>query len=208
MLPVAFARSTWIRAVLAVATAGALAPRFAHAADPKPGPPLTIARAAGPITVDGDLSDAGWQGIAPVTRWFETRVGDNVEPQVKNEGMLAYDERYLYAAFRFEDPEPRLIRAPIADHDQLSGTTDYGGVIVDSRNDGKSAILFLANANGLTYDAVSNDASGEDSSPDYYWESRGKITPTEWTLEMRIPFSSLRYSKEQAPTWGIMLYRN
>jgi hypothetical protein len=191
-------------AVVAASAGG----RDAHAADPKPGPPLTITHARGSITVDGDLSDPGWQGIAPVTRWFETRVGDNVEPHVKNEGLLAYDDRYLYAAFRFEDPDPRRIRAPIADHDQLSGSTDYGGVIVDSRNDGKSAILFLANANGLTYDAVSNDASGEDSSPDYYWESRGKITPTGWTLEMRIPFSSLRYSKEHAPTWGIMLYRN
>ena len=53
-----------------------------------------------------------------------------------------------------------------------------------------------------------SDASGEDSSPDYYWEARGKVTAKGWELEMRIPFSSLRYSKEQAPTWGVMLYRN
>ena len=215
MRPIPFARTMRIRdtAVLdAVATSvfvfAALAASPARAAAPQPGPPLTIARASGPIIVDGDLSDAGWQGIPVVTTWFETRVGDNVEPQVGNEGMLAYDDRYFYAAFRFADPEPHTIRAPIADHDQLSGNTDYGGVIIDSRNDGKTAILFLANANGLNYDAVSSDASGEDSSPDYYWESGGKITPTGWNLEIRIPFSSLRYSKEQAPTWGIMLYRN
>jgi hypothetical protein len=198
---------TRLVASLLMLAAAAIAPP-ARAADPAPGPPLTITRAAGPIIVDGDLSDAGWQGVAPVSTWFETRVGDNVEPQVRNVGYLAYDDRYLYAAFQFDDPDPKKIRAPIADHDQLSGNTDYGGVIVDSSNDGKTAILFLANANGLMYDAVSNDATGEDSSPDYYWESQGKITATGWTLEMRIPFSSLRYSKEAAPTWGIMLYRN
>lgn len=181
-------------------------PGAARAAAPNPGPPLTIERAKHPIVVDGDLSD--WQGVTAVTQWFETRVGDNVEPPVGNVGYLAYDEKYLYAAFRFDDPDPGLIRAPIADHDQLSSNTDYGGVIIDSRNDRKTAVLFLANANGLTYDAISNDASGEDSSPDYYWESRGKITDTGWNLEMRIPFSSLRYAREPAPTWGIMLYRN
>lgn len=179
-----------------------------HAAAPQPGPPLTIRRCSGPIAIDGNLSDAGWQGIEAVTTWFETNVGDNVEPQVKNEGYLAYDDRYLYAGFRFGDPRPELIRAPLADHDQLSGSTDYGGVIIDSNNDGKTAILFLANASGLLYDAVTNDASGEDSSPDYYWESAGKVTPQGWNLELRIPFSSLRYAKVAEPTWRILLYRN
>jgi hypothetical protein len=178
-------------------------PCLAHAAAPKPGETLSIQRAAGPITVDGNLTDPGWQGIPGVTKWYETNVGDNVEPQVKNVGYLAYDDHYLYAAFQFDDPHPQTIRAPIADHDQLSGYTDYGGVIVDSRNDGKSAILFLGNANGLTYDALTNDASGEDSSPDYYWESAGKVTATGWNLEMRIPFSSLRYSNQPDPTWRI-----
>ncbi len=193
---------------LGIACASPPAARAAPGETTHPGPPLTIARATGPIAIDGDLSDAGWQGITPDTTWFETKVSDNGEPAVKNAGYLAYDDHYLYAAFRFDDPHPEQIRAPIADHDQLSGSTDYGGLIVDSNNDGKSAVLFLANANGLMYDAISNDATGEDSSPDFYWESAGKITATGWTLEIRIPFSSLRYAHTPAPTWGVMLYRN
>ncbi|TMQ70214.1 MAG: hypothetical protein E6K81_13175 [Candidatus Eisenbacteria bacterium] len=55
---------------------------------------------------------------------------------------------------------------------------------------------------------MTNDASGEDSSPDFYWESAGKVTATGWNLEMRIPFSSLRYPRADQPTWRIMLYRN
>jgi hypothetical protein len=196
------------RSVLPALVLACLASRGASAQTTHPGPPITIQRANGDITLDGELNDPGWQGITPITQWYETRVGDSVEPQVKNVGWLAYDDRYLYAAFQFDDPHPELIRAPIAAHDQLSGTSDYGGVIVDSNDDGKSAILFLANPNGLEYDALSNDASGEDSSPDYYWESRGKITKTGWTLEMRIPFTSLRYSRAPAQSWGIMLYRN
>ena len=188
-----------------LAIAGAAPSR---AAAPTPGPPLSIRRAAGPIVIDGDLSDAGWQGADSVTTWFETRVGDNLEPQVKNLAFVAYDDKYLYAGFQFGDPHPELIRASLGDHDALSGLTDYGGLIVDSRNDGKTAQMFLANANGLEYDAITSDVSGEDNSPDFFWDTKGKITKDGYTLEMRIPFSSLRYANSPAQTWGILLYRN
>ena len=191
----------------------ALWPAAGRAADPKPGPPLSIHRAPGPITLDGDLSDPGWQGAEKITTWFETNVGDNVEPQVKNVGYLTYDDQYFYAGFEFEDPDPKAIRAPIGDRDALGSPTDYAGVIIDSRDDGKTAQMFLANPNGTLYDALTSDASGEDSSPDFYWDAAGKITTTGWTLEIRIPFSSLRYSQGESgpgriPTWGILLYRN
>ena len=195
-----------ISRVAALTAAALLMPSLA-AADPADAP-LRITRVETPVAIDGRLDDEAWRDIAPLTTWFETRVGDNVEPQVTNMGWLAYDDRFLYAAFRFGDPEPHRIRAPFADHDQLSSSTDYGGVIIDSRNDGKSAILFLANANGLLYDAVSNDASGEDSSPDFFWDAAGRITEDGWTLEIRVPFSSLRYGSEAEPTMRVMLYRN
>src|SRR5216684_2229025 len=100
-------------ALLATTTfACANAPR-ARAAAPSPGPPITIQRATGAIVLDGDLNDAGWQGITPVTQWFETRVNDSAPAQVGNKAFLAYDDRYLYAGFQFDDPQPELIRAPL-----------------------------------------------------------------------------------------------
>ncbi len=174
-----------------------------------PEPTLPITRITTPIRVDGDLSDEGWSRTTPVDTWFETNPGDNTPPPVRNVGRLAYDERYLYVGFEFEDPNPRAIRAPLGDRDALSGTTDYGGVILDTRNDGRTAVLLLANARGLQYDAITDDGgAGEDSSPDFYWDAAGRITSTGWTLEIRVPFSSLRYPKADPQTWGVMLYRN
>jgi len=196
-------------AVLALlSSAFLLLPAATWSAAAKPGPPVTIHRATGPIVLDGDLSDAGWKGVDSLTSWYETNVGDNVEPQVKNVAYLTYDDKYLYAGFQFADPHPELIRAPLGDHDAMPGSTDYAGVIVDSRNDGKTAQMFLANPNGVEYDALSSDVTGEDNSPDFYWDAMGKVTATGWSLEIRIPFSSLRYAKETSPTWGILLYRN
>jgi hypothetical protein len=173
------------------------------------GEPLHITRATGRIVIDGDLSDEGWRGIAPIEKWYETNPGDNVEPKVRNVGYLAYDDRFFYAGFEFDDPNPGAIRAPYGDHDNINGNyTDYGGVILDTRNDGHRAVLLLATPRGIQYDAVTDDASGEDASPDFFWDAAGRITEHGWTLEIRVPFSSLRYRNVDPQTWGILLYRN
>ena len=171
--------------------------------------PLEIRKASTPIQLDGDLSDAAWKDAVPVSTWYETNPGDNIEPKAKSVAYLLYDEKFFYAGFDFTDPDPRQIRAPFNDRDHIGGNTDdYAGVILDTRNDGKTAILFLANPRGIEYDAVSDDISGnEDSSPDLYWDAAARITKTGWTLEIRIPFSSLRYDRN-VKQWGIMLYRN
>lgn len=173
-----------------------------------PPAPLHIARATGPIEVDGQLGDPGWNGATRVETFYETNPGDNIEPKVKTVAWLTYDDRFFYAAFDFSDPDPKSIRAPLGDHDEVPSYTDYGGIIVDTRNDGKTAFMFLANPRNIQYDAISSDVSGEDSSPDFYWDSAARITATGWTLEIRVPFSSLRYNSADVQTWGILLYRN
>jgi hypothetical protein len=180
------------------------------AVSPLAGETIRINRGQGRIVVDGVLDDEGWKTATRVETWYETNPGDNTDPPVKSVGYLAYDERYFYAAFDFFDPDPRAIRSPYADHDHIDGnSTDYGGVILDTRNDGHSAVLLLASATGSQYDAVTDDdGSGEDSSPDFFWESAARITDHGWTLEMRVPFSSLRYRNVDPQTWGILLYRN
>lgn len=178
------------------------------AAIPENPGPIEIRRAAGPIVVDGDLSDAGWEGASKLETWFETKPGDNLPPPMANVAYLAYDDTYFYAGFFFEDENPSSIRATIADRDNMPNSTDYGGVIVDPRGDGKVAQMFLANPRGIQYDAISSDAAGEDSSPDFFWESAGKVGENGWSLEIRIPFSSLRYENANPEMWRILLYRN
>jgi hypothetical protein len=170
----------------------------------------SIAKVDAPITIDGDLSDPAWQQATRFDTWYETNPGDNIAPRVKTTGWVAYDSRFLYFAIESEDPSPASIIAPFADHDQISGNTDdYAGVIVDTRNDNHSAYLFLLTARGVQYDAVTDDAgSGEDSSPDFFWDTAAKIHARGWSAEARIPFSSLRYDGTNPERWGLALYRN
>jgi hypothetical protein len=181
----------------------------AHAQSSLAGESFHITRAAGPITIDGDLSDEGWRNATRVDKWYEINPGDNIEPAVKNVGFLTYDDRFLYVGFEFEEPNPEAIRAPLGDHDNIDGNgQDLAGLFLDPLNSGKTATIFLVNARNVQYDAILDDATGENQSPDYFWDSATRIGDHRWTLETRIPFSSLRYKRADPQTWGILLYRN
>ena len=194
--------------IIATACVLAVASR-AGAAESLRGSEIHITRAQGPIVVDGDLSDPGWHGATRVDTWFEAKPGDNVPPKVKSVGWVTYDDRYLYAGFEFSDPDPSRIRAMYGDRDDISDALDFGGIILDTRNDGRTGLEFLASPRGVQFDAINDDTTGnENASPDFYWDSAGKITKNGWNLEIRIPLSSLRYTGGGPQTWGIMLYRN
>lgn len=176
---------------------------------PPANPSVTLTRASGAIRIDGDLSDEGWRHAARVERWYEIQPGDNADPPVRSVGYLTYDDKFFYAGFEFDDPEPSAIRAPLGDHDNINGNTmDFGGIFIDALDTHRTAIEFFASPSNVQYDAVTDDASGENPSPDFYWDSAAKITDKGWTLEMRIPFSSLRYHNTDPQHWGIILFRN
>jgi hypothetical protein len=194
---------------IAAGLIGLLVVSEALAAPPDTLPPIVVHRAAGPIQVDGDLSDPGWQGAAVIDQFWETQPGDNIPPKVQTKAFIVYDEKYLYIGIDARDPEPSKIRAPYVDRDQVLGTDDNIAIFLDTRNDRKSAIELRVNPRGIQADASWNDATfTEDFSPDWFYDTAARITATGWTAEFRIPFSSLRYPKHDPQTWGIQVWRN
>ncbi len=170
---------------------------------------LSINRLEGEITLDGRLNDPGWDGALEIEEFFEYRKSDNESPPVMTKAYLAYDSNYLYIAFKAYDPRPADIRAPFVDRDNISGDQDWVGVMLDTQNDRKSAMIFRVNPRGIQADAMRNDATGrEDFSPDFFFDAKARPTEFGWVAEMRIPLSSLRYPDRESQSWGLILQRN
>lgn len=170
---------------------------------------LSITRLRGSIAVDGDLTDSGWDAALRIEQFVEYWRGDNTAPPVPTVALLTYDDRALYVAFRAVDPNPASIRMPFVDRDKVLGDQDFVAVILDTQNDRRSSINLRVNPRGIQTDSVTNDANGvEDFSPDFFYESVARQAPDGWVAEMRIPFSSLRYPKTSAQSWGLILLRN
>jgi hypothetical protein len=187
---------------------GVLAVPLASADTPRP-EPVNIRRAAGAIAIDGALDDAGWQGAAVMDRFYETSPGDNAEPKVKTVAWVTYDQRYLYIALQCFDPDPRKIRAPYVERDDVIGTDDNVAIFLDTRNDRRSAVELRVSPRGIQADTVFSDANhNEDFSPDFFYDSAARITAEGWQAELRVPFATLRYSEKDAQEWGIRIWRN
>ena len=200
------ARCILSTAVMAAITASASS---ASAQTSLRGETYAIARAKGAIVIDGNLSDEGWRDAVRVERWYEINPGDNIEPPVKSVGYLTYDDKFFYAGFEFDDPNPKAILAPYGDHDSIQNNADFGGLFLDTRNEGHTAYEFQVTAHNIQFDAVMDDnGGGENASPDFFWQSATEINDHGWTLEIRIPFSSLRYRKLDPQAWGVLLWRN
>ena len=178
-------------------------------APPPPGP-LMLHRAEGPIKIDGDLSDPGWKNAATIDKFYETSPADNIPAKVRTVAYLTYDDHAFYVGVRCDDPDPKKIRAPYVDRDQVIGTDDNIAVFLDTRNDKRTSLELRVSPRGIQGDGIYNDASGgiEDFSPDYFYDTAAKIDSGGWSAEYRIPFSSLRYEHRDPQTWNILIWRN
>src|SRR4051794_1926872 len=169
---------------------------------------LALPRASGAITVDGDLSDPGWNGSLVITKFYEYFKTDNTEPPMQTIAHVTYDDHYLYVGVDCRDPDPSKIRAPLVERDQVFGDQDNVAVFVDARGEGKVALELRVNPRNVQGDALMNDASGsEDFSPDFFYDTATKITSSGWLAEFRIPLSTLRYKESDPKTFGFNVLR-
>jgi hypothetical protein len=164
-----------------------------------------------PITFDGKVNEPAWEAIEPlplVTHWpsFGQEVDLN-ETQIR----IAHDDEYLYVSCRcYGDPEN--IRAPTYKRDEVNMSMDGLSIALDTFNDNENILWFNVSPTGSRTDgSVSNDAQGDAPVNVFWntiWEAQAEIRDDGWTVEMRIPFSSLRFESDNGRVeMGIIAYR-
>jgi hypothetical protein len=86
--------------------------------------------------------------------------------------------------------------------------SDWVSVAFDSRNDGKSAFEFQVNAAGVLIDSARSNDVEVSAAWDENWDARTNVTAGGWTAELRIPFTTLRYSSSREQSWGVQARRH
>lgn len=155
---------------------------------------LALPRLTGTIQLDGVLDDAAWQGIAPLplTMYLPTFRGT---PTEASEIRIAYDAGFFYAYGRFDDSHPEDLRINSLYRDRYSGD-DAFAVYLDTYNDNENGVWFFTNPAGTRMDiSIAADGAVTDQSWNAVWDVATRVTAEGWTLEMRIPLSSLRFQQ-------------
>jgi hypothetical protein len=169
-------------------------------------PTLAIPRTTESIRIDGELDDRGWQGAARATGFAEVDPGDQVEPAVRSEAWITYDEHHLYVALLAQD-DPSAVRASVCERDDIF-TDDYFGVMLDTYGDLNWGYELFVNPLGIQGDLRLLSDGNEDIAFDLVFDSRGRVTDEGYQVELAIPFSSLRFPDRPEHTWRLNFWRD
>jgi hypothetical protein len=159
--------------------------------------------------IDGVLDDDVWRQMEPLPtgdgwRSYNPLHGDTIPQQTRV--WFAYDADFLYFAFDCRDPEPRRIKTSITRRDNI-WSDDWVGVSLDALGTGQLSYHLMVNPSGVQLDMLNSTAGGEDESPDYVWDSAGRVNDTGYAVEMRVPLQTIRFRGGRDAKMGLLFWR-
>jgi len=159
--------------------------------------------------IDGKLDDAVWENamIAKDFVMFDPGNGDKEPDHQKTEVKIIYDDQAIYIGASIYDSDPNNILKQFTERDNF-GNSDVLGFTINPNNDGQNEFWFIVSAAGTQLDAQISPSNGEDFSWSEVWFSEISFDEKGWYVEMKIPYSALRFSKNNIESWGINFFRS
>ncbi len=168
--------------------------------------PVRIPRFDRSVVIDGRPDESVWATAAVFKDFYQVSPGNNTAPSKPTEVLVFYDEKNLYIAFKCWDDRDQ-IRASVANRDNVEGE-DNVRVWLDTFDDRRRAYVLAFNPFGIQQDGIYTEGRGADFSVDIVMESKGVIEDWGWSVEVKIPFKSLRYLSGDKVNWGFNAARN
>jgi uncharacterized protein DUF5916 len=181
---------------------------------------VRLPRQEADVVVDGKLDEAVWGTAAVLTGFSQFSPTDGVPASDSTQVLVWYSPSAIHFGIRAFEAHGS-VHATLADRDRISAD-DHIQILLSTFNDGRQATLFAVNPFGVQSDGAlveTGSTSGNgfnnavvkrevaDLSPDYVFESKGRITPYGYEVEVRIPFKSIRFQPKREQTWGINIVR-
>jgi len=161
-----------------------------------------------PLKIDGVLDETVYQDAEPATNFVQLEPHNGQPSFQPSEVYFFYDQTAIYIGAMLYDSAPDSIFNFLSERDNI-GMSDYFGVYFDPYNEGQLAYGFFITPAGVQTDlkAVKREYDYENGTWNAVWESSTRITSDGWTVEMRIPYSALRFPDKEHHSWGVNMFR-
>jgi hypothetical protein len=163
---------------------------------------LTALLIRSPIILDGFLSEKAWKDAKPISDFIQRELEEGSPATEKTEVRVLYDTMNLYIGAMCYDSEPDKILHTEMNRDSALTGDDSFTLVIDTFHDKRNGYYFSTNPNGVLNDAlVSNGTS--DSNWNGVWDVAVQITDLGWSVEMVLPFKTLRFPPDENLDWRI-----
>ncbi|RZK53605.1 MAG: hypothetical protein EOO59_12320, partial [Hymenobacter sp.] len=207
-------RQALVRLVLSLCCLACAAQvRAQSAAAPKAAPPvarrqLAATRTATAIKLDGVLDDAAWAAAPVASQFTQFRPHPGPTERLPTEVRVLYDDVAMYVGAKLVEVSPDSIRRELTQRDNI-GNTDFFAFFLDPYRDHLNGYGFFVMSTGVQVDMRYSPANGEDAAWNAVWDSRVAPLPggRGWSVEIRIPYSAIRFAQAPVQTWGVQFFR-
>jgi len=169
---------------------------------------IVATRLEGKIALDGLLDDPAWGQAVPVGGFLQYDPEEGAVATEQTTVRALFDDGNIYFGIFCADSDPSGIDTRLTRRDRTA-QSDRVSVIIDSYHGHTTAFLFATTVSGVQSDGIfSYDGLVYDVQWDAVWEVETAVTDKGWGAEFRIPFSALRFSKQDSEyVWGVNIRR-
>jgi hypothetical protein len=159
-----------------------------------------------PIRVDGVLDEPVWRAAEAGTGFSMHEPDRGGIPTEETVFKVAYDDDAIYFAVACYEKDANQTKSALSRRDRLTDS-DLVSVYIDPYLDRTTGYNFRVNPDGVQGDRYVFNDGDMDRDWDAVWQAETHRNGEGWSVEMRIPFSTIRYRPEESMTWGLQVYR-
>jgi len=161
-----------------------------------------------PLQIDGRLTERVYRDVVPVTDFVQQEPDEGAPATDETEIWVMFHGDILYVSARCWSTDPERIVANDMKRDSrgMFGNETFA-VVLDTYYDRRNAFNFMTNALGGLFDATITNERIPNMDWNTVWDVRTGRFDQGWTVEIAIPFKSLRYRPGPSQVWGINIQR-
>jgi hypothetical protein len=160
------------------------------------------------IVLDGLLNEPVWRRADVARDFVQTEPREGEPATEPTEARVAYDRETLYIGIIAYDSEMHRLVIPELRKDFTLSNSDVVQVVLDTFLDRRNGYEFATNPGGAKWDAqMANEGREVNADWDGIWYVRTQINERAWTVEMAIPFRTLKFREGDVQVWGINFMR-
>ena len=171
---------------------------------------LRATRVAEPIILDGKLDDPAYSRVKALTGFIQQEPHEGEPATEQTEAWLFFDDNNFYIGARCWDSHPeRMVANEMRRDNGNIPQNENLTMVLDTVYDRRNGFYFAVNPLGALRDQSVGD-EGQSNNTDWntVWDARAAIDDRGWTLEIAIPFKSLRFKSSGPQVWSFNLRRN
>lgn len=166
-------------------------------------------RLSAPLEIDGRLDEPLYAAEPPTTPFIQVDPRNGEPGSQKTEAWVSFDRDRLYVSVRLWEAELRRMVANEMRHDAATSLSqnDLLNVSIDTFHDGRNAFTFYINPIGGRGEGQVSNETVYNGDWNGVWDAEVGRFEGGWTVEIAVPFKTLRYRPGAGQVWGIQIMR-